>query len=255
MIKKIDTTSILVDPFNTDFNHRWSWTTLGKALLNAAEHHAKARGFGMMDLNGRHYTWVLSRLTIEMQQMPRVYETVRVNTWIENIYRLFTNRNFSIKGENGEAYGYARSIWAMIDYDTRQPAQLEQMEGGVFQPYLSPEEPCPITPQGRVRPLTDDDFVKAHHAKYSDIDLNGHVNSIKYVEHIMDLFPIEAYQDGRNLQRLEIAYMAESYYGDMLSFFRRQINPDTFEVEVRKDFIPGGNRGTAIVRALLHFAS
>lgn len=253
MAEKIDTTPIIVDPFNTDFQQRWTWTQLGKTLLNAAENHAKARGFGMMDLNGRHYTWVLSRLAIEMQQMPRVYDKVEVSTWIENIYRLFTNRNFAIRGADGQSYGFARSIWAMIDYETRQPAQLEQMEGEVFQQFLAPEETCPIAPQGRVRPLPDDCFVKAHHAKFSDIDMNGHVNSIKYVEHIMDLFPIEAYSDGRNLKRVELSYMAESYFGDLLSFFRRQVDDSSYEVEVRKDFIPGGARGTAVVRALLMF--
>ena len=252
-MQKIDTTPIVVDPFNTDHARRWTWSSLGKALLNAAENHAKARNFGMMDLNDRRYTWVLSRLTIEMEEMPGVYEEVAISTWIENIYRLFTNRNFSIKGADGHAFGYARSIWAMIDYETRQPAQLEQMEGEVFQQYLAPEEPCPIAPQGRVRPLQEADFVKAHHAKYSDIDMNGHVNSIKYVEHIMDLFSIEDYQQGRNLKRLEIAYMAESYFGDLLSFFRKQVDADTYEVEVRKDFIPGGDRGIPVVRALLRF--
>ena len=226
---------------------------LGKTLLNAAENHAKARGFGMMDLNGRHYTWVLSRLAIEMNDMPRVYDEIGVSTWVESIYRLFTNRNFSVVGTDGTVYGYARSIWAMIDYETRQPAQLEQMEGEVFQQFLIPEEPCPIESQGRVRPLHDEDFVKAHHAKYSDIDMNGHVNSIKYIEHIMDLFPFEAYQGGRNLHRLEIAYMAESYYGDLLSFFRRKLDDNAYEVEVRKGFIPGGDRGTPVVRALLRF--
>ncbi len=113
-MQKLERNPIIVDPFNTDFAKRWSWTTLGKALLNAAENHAKARGFGMMNLNDVNYTWVLSRLTIEMEEMPSVYEKIEVCTWIENIYRLFTNRNFSIVGADDKAYGYARSIWAMI---------------------------------------------------------------------------------------------------------------------------------------------
>jgi len=251
--RKIDTTTMVVDPFNTDHQRRWSWPSLGKALLNAAENHAKARGFGMMDLNGKRYSWVLSRLAIEMPEMPKVYDEIAVSTWIESIYRLFTNRNFAVKGTDGRTFGYARSIWAMIDYESRQPAQLEQMEGEVFQHFLAPQEPCPIDPQGRVKPLHDEDFVKAHHAKYSDIDMNGHVNSIKYIEHIMDLFPMDCYADASNLHRLEIAYMAESRFGDLLSFFRRKVSDTTYEVEVRKDFIPGGDRGTPVVRALLNF--
>lgn len=252
-MRKIDVTPIVVDPFNTDFQQRWNWTTLGKALLNAAENHAKARGFGMMELNGNHYTWVLARLTIEMVNMPMVYTKLNVSTWIESIYSLFTNRNFSITAADGTVYGYARSVWAMIDYDTRQPAQLEQMEGQAFEPYLFPEQPCPIEKAGRVRPLNDDDYICSLDTRYSDIDMNSHVNSIKYVEHMMDLFPMEAYQNGRNLRRLEIAYMAESYYGDRLSLFRRQVDEDTFEVEIRKDYEGPDAKGKTCVRALLKF--
>lgn len=233
-MQKVDRNPIIVDPFNTDFAKRWSWTTLGKALLNAAENHAKARGFGMMNLNDVNYTWVLSRLTIEMEEMPSVYEEIEVCTWIENLYRLFTNRNFSIVRKNGKTYGYARSVWAMINYDTRQPANLEGLEGEKFDPYLAPEIPCPIEKQGRVKPLDNDCLVKVIDTEYSDIDMNGHVNSIKYIEHIMDLFPLEAYQNGRNLKRMEIAYMAESYYGDKLLLYKRDIDENSFDVEVRK---------------------
>ena len=141
----------------------------------------------------------------------------------------------------------------MIDYETRQPAQLEQMEGQAFEPYLFPEQPCPIEKAGRVRPLSDDNYVCSLDTRYSDIDMNSHVNSIKYVEHMMDLFPMEAYQNGRNLRRLEIAYMAESYYGDRLSLFRRQVDEDTFEVEIRKDYEGPDTKGKTCVRALLKF--
>lgn len=56
-------------------------------------------------------------------------------------------------------------------------------------------------------------------ARYSDIDINGHVNSIRYIEHILDLFPIELYKESR-IRRFEMAYVAESYYGDELTFIR-----------------------------------
>lgn len=247
----IDTTRLVVDPFNTDSQRRWNWTSLGRALLNSAENHAKARNFGMMELNGQHFTWVLSRLTMEMSQMPEIYETVDVNTWIESVYRLFTNRNFSFLSPDGKVYGYARSVWAMIDYETRQPAQLEQLEGELFKPFLAPQIDCPIAPWSRIRPLCDADYVKSQHVRYSDIDMNEHVNSIKYIEHIMDLLPIEKYQDGHHLKRLEIAYMSESYYGDNLAYFLRQTSETTYEVEVRRKLLPDMQKGETVVRAML----
>ena len=230
---KKQTLSIKVDPFNTDFAKRWSWMSLGKTLLNAAELHAKNRGFGMYNVNSENCTWVLSRLCVEIFEMPVVWDTVNVCTWIENIYRLFTDRNFSIKGADGKVYGYARSIWALIDYTTREPQNLEQMYGDDFGGFLAPEEECPIRKQGRVKPLDNDCWVKDIKSEYSDIDLNGHVNSIKYIEHIMDLFPMSDYENGRNMSRIEIAYMSESYYSDILSLYKKKIDDDVYEVEVR----------------------
>ena len=232
---KQHTLKLTVDPFNTDFVKRWSWMSLGKALLNAAEQHAKARGFGMYDVNADNYTWVLSRLCVEMNEMPLVWDQVNVTTWIDNIYKLFTDRNFSIKSPSGKVYGYTRSIWALIDYNSRQPQNLEEMYGSNFSIYLNPEELCPISKQGRVRPLNNEDWVKNIKTEYTDIDLNGHVNSIKYIEHIMNLFSLSDYEDGRNLHRIEIAYMAESYFSDNLSLYKRCIDNNTFEVEVRAD--------------------
>ena len=71
-------------------------------------------------------------------------------------------------------------------------------------------------------------------AKYSDIDVNGHVNSIRYIEHILDLFPMELYRSKR-IRRFEMAYVAESYYGDELSFYLDDEGNDVYAVEVKKN--------------------
>ena len=70
--------------------------------------------------------------------------------------------------------------------------------------------------------------------RYSDIDLNGHVNSVKYIEHILDLFPMEWFRQ-KTVKRFEVAYVAESYYGDTLSFYRQQISENEFDIEVKKN--------------------
>jgi acyl-ACP thioesterase len=51
--------------------------------------------------------------------------------------------------------------------------------------------------------------------KYSDIDVNGHLNSMKYVDHVLDTFSTDHYRE-YHLQRLEIAYVAEGHYGDTI---------------------------------------
>lgn len=229
---KIGTFHFVAEPFHVDFTGRLTMGVLGNHLLNCAGFHANDRGFGMATLNEDNYTWVLSRLAIELEDMPRQYEDFTVRTWVENVYRLFTDRNFDIRDKDRRVIGYARSVWAMINMTTRKPADLLALHGGSIVDYVC-AEPCPIEKPSRIK-VTSSEPLAVVEAKYSDIDVNGHVNSIRYIEHILDLFPIDMYRTKR-IRRFEMAYVSESYYGDRLFFFCEEVNADEFHVEMRKN--------------------
>ena len=241
---KVGTYTFVAEPFHVDFTGKLTMGVLGNHLLNCAGFHASERGFGMATLNERHYTWVLSRLAIEMNEFPMQYEPFSIETWVENVYRLFTDRNFAILGKDGQPIGYARSIWAMISMEDRKPADLLSLHNGNISDYII-EKDCPIEKQGRVK-VTETVPAGECVAKYSDIDVNGHVNSIKYIEHILDLFPLDFYRE-HVLRRFEIAYVAESYFGDKLTFIRQQKGDNEYDVEVRK------NDSEIVVRSKLIF--
>lgn len=230
---KIGTYPFVAEPFHVDFTGHLTMGVLGNHLLNCAGFHATERGFGIATLNEDNYTWVLSRLAIELEEMPYQYEEFTVQTWVENVYRLFTDRNFSITDKNGKKIGYARSIWAMINLQTRKPADLLILHGGSIVDYVC-DEPCPIEKPSRIKVATAKEPIASLRALYSDIDINGHVNSIRYIEHILDLFPMELYKESR-IRRFEMAYVAESYYGDELSFYRDDLGNGVYEVEVKKN--------------------
>lgn len=230
---KIGTYSFVAEPFHVDFNGKLTLGVLGNHLLNCAGFHATDRGFGMSTLNEENYTWVLSRLAIEMDDMPYQYEKFTIQTWVENVYRLFTDRNFAIINKDGIKIGYARSIWAMINMNSRKPADLLSMHGGNIVDYVCDGVDCPIEKPSRIK-IDTKEVTETLVAKYNDIDINGHVNSIRYIEHILDLFPIQYYQTMR-IRRFEIAYIAESYYGDELKFYKEEIGGGEFSVEVRKN--------------------
>ena len=230
--KKIGSYKSVAEPFHVDFNGRLTMGVLGNHLLNAAGFHATERGFGIANLNEANYTWVLSRLAVELDEMPYQYEEFSIETWVENVYRLFTDRNFSITNKEGKKIGYARSIWAMINLETRKPADLLTLHGGSIVNYVC-DEPCPMEKPSRIKVSSTECKAKLM-AKYSDIDVNGHVNSIRYIEHILDLFPMEVYKQKR-IRRFEMAYVAESYYGDELSFFMDEANPNEYHIEVKKN--------------------
>lgn len=217
-MEKIGRYKFLAEPFHCDFAHRLFMGHLGNHLLNAADFHSTERGFGMNYLNPIHKTWVLSRLAIEMEKMPEQYTPFTVETWVEGAMRYFTNRNFRIVGEDGSVYGYGRSVWAMIDTDSRQPQDILAIRDGEIRQWIETEHLCPIEKSSRVKMDDDTKCLRSISTYYNDVDVNGHINSIKYIEHVLDLFPIDFYTT-HNLQRFEIAYVAESHFGDMLHFF------------------------------------
>ncbi len=229
---KVGTYNFVAEPFHVDFMGRLTMGVLGNHLLNCAGFHASDRGFGIAELNENHYTWVLSRLAIELEDMPHQYEMFSIQTWVENVYRLFTDRDFALVNKDGKTIGYARSVWAMISMETRKPADLLALHGGSISDYICDKE-CPIDKPGRIKVATEEP-VWVYQTRYSDIDINGHVNSIKYIEHILDLFPMETFKD-KQVKRFEMAYVAESYYGDSLSFYKEEKEDGSIDIEVRKN--------------------
>ena len=229
---KIGTYNFVAEPFHVDFTGKLTMGVLGNHLLNCAGFHAAERGFGIAEMNENHYTWVLSRLAIELEDMPHQYESFSIHTWIENVYRLFTDRNFELVNKDGKTIGYARSVWAMISMETRKPADLIALHGEGLNQYASDRE-CPIAKPGRIK-VTTDTPAEVYQIRYSDIDINGHVNSIKYIEHILDLFPMDTFKEKR-VKRFEMAYVAESYYGDALSFYLEEKNENEYDIEVKKN--------------------
>lgn len=218
---KIGKYKFVAEPFHCDFSGRLFLGHLGNQMLNAADFHSTDRGFGMKYLMTINRSWVLSRLAIEMTEMPGQHERYSVETWVESAMRFFTSRNFRVTGSDGRVLGFGRSIWAMIDTETRQPTDIFSIDNGAINNWIVTDKTCPIEQSSRVKMSEKAGFVRSIDVNYNDIDINGHVNSVKYIEHTLDLWDIDWYREHR-LKRFEIAYVAETHYGDRLSFYREQ---------------------------------
>lgn len=230
---KIGTYQFVAEPFHVDFTGHLTIGVLGNHLLNVAGFHSHDRGFGIDRLNKEHYTWVLSRLALEMlTDLPFQYEPFTIETWVENVYRLFTDRNFAVLNKEGKPIAYARSVWAMIDTETRKPVDLMAIHDGDITGYICDKE-CPIDKPSRIK-VSSQEPVAVLPVKYSDMDINGHVNSIRYIEHILDLFPIETFKEKR-VRRFEMAYVAETMATDTLAFYLDKQDDNNFDIEVKKN--------------------
>ncbi len=228
---KVGRYEFLAEPFHCDFSGHLFMGHLGNHMLNAADFHSSARGFGMKYLMTIKRSWVLSRLAIEMSEMPEQYTKFHVETWVESAMRYFTSRNFAVVGADGHTYGYGRSIWAMIDTETRQPTDIFSIDNGAINNWIEKDKECPIDKGGRVKMSDSAELVRTIETFYNDVDINGHINSVKYIEHVLDLWPLEWYRE-HQISRFEIAYVAEAHAGDQLAFYREQTGDKEFCVRI-----------------------
>ncbi len=253
LLSKVGRYEFLAEPFHCDFSKHLLMGHLGNHMLNAADFHSTERGYGMNYLNPIHKTWVLSRLVIEIDEMPKAYDRFYIDTWVDGAMRYFTSRNFAVIGLDGHVYGYGKSIWAMIDIDTRQPADILSIHDGLIQEYVDTETPCPIDKSSRVKISSSAEPVRTIDTYYHDIDVNGHVNSVKYIEHVLDMFPLDYYRAHR-VQRFEVAYVAETHQGEPLRIYQEQVpGEETYAFKLVKH-VPETNEDVEVVRSKVKFA-
>lgn len=179
-------------------------------LIEVATEHANIWGVGYAKLVEDNQAWVLSRVTVEMNDYPHVNEPYFIQTWVEGYNRYFSERNFEILDSKGNTLGYARTIWLVIDSTAREMVDISNLGYVISNVY---DKECPIEPQSRLKAVTNA-RVNQHTFKYTDTDINCHVNSVRYVETLLNQWNIKHYEQKR-IKRFEIAYIKECL-GDML---------------------------------------
>lgn len=224
---KVGLFHFVAEPYLLDFRGRVTLPMIGNYLIHAASSHAGERGFGFDAMSERHTAWVLSRLAIEMREYPTAFERIDLYTWIDEVGRLFTSRCFELTDGKGKTFGFARSVWAAIDMETRRPTLLDAEALGS---YIDPR-PCPIEKPGKIAPAEGRAEGIPYTIKYSDLDINGHFNSVKYMEHLLDLFDIDRFKR-QEIRRMEIAYMAEGKQGMPLTLHKAEVSEDHYELAI-----------------------
>lgn len=215
-----------VRTFETDLHGHASVQTLCNYFQETAGKHALSYGVSIDALKADNLTWVLGRLRVHIDAYPAYDDEVTVETWPSGIQGLLATRDFLFHGapdEQGDRplLGRGTSAWLIIDAHRRRPVSVA--------PFLER-----VTPPVRPRAI-DDTFAKLpspthtdhecrFRVRYSDLDVNRHVNNVRYAEWAVESVPEDVLQAYR-LSDLELHFRAETLYGDMV-FAHTQGNPD-----------------------------
>ena len=207
-------------------------TLLMSRIIEVATNHANSLGVGDARLIEDTQGWVLSRVTIEMKRYPRVDEWYSLTTWVEDYNRHFSQRNMQIDDQQGNPIGYVRTIWVVINLSTRESVDISKLS------YISEnvsERLCPIEPISRLKPFEPTRTV-SHRFRYSDIDFNGHVNTVRYIEHLVNQFTMQHHADNM-VKRMELAFVKEAYYDSDAEIAINDNNPFDVRLDINADGI------------------
>lgn len=230
MLEKVGIYPFHIDAYLCDFRGKATLPMLGNFMLQVATQHAEDRGFGFNSMTGIKRVWVLSRIAIEVFEYPTNGSKIQVYSWVSDVNKLFTERCFTFKSEDGDILGYARSIWASIDLETRRPTNVLELEGLLE---YSTGEPAPIAGMKKILPVKEGEIHNSFDVKYSDIDINRHLNSMKYIEHYVDQFDIEMFKK-KEIKRFEISYLNEAYYGSTLDVLKKEEEDGIFILDIKE---------------------
>jgi acyl-ACP thioesterase len=183
---------------------------LADYFQEAAGRHADALGVAMQDLMDEGKAWVLAHLHLELERRPRWNETVALETWPSGLDGLFAKREFVFRDDAGEALAQGTSRWLVIDVARRRPLR-------------PPSALYDIETSDRPRPVDADlddlpaparvDRTRDFTVRYHDLDLNRHVNNVRYLEWALETLPAQVLDD-RHCRALALQFEAEATHGD-----------------------------------------
>jgi len=231
-----------VEPQDVDFTLRATIPSLGSAILNTAGIDAHGKGFGVDALNADNHSWVLSRMAVEFDCQPGQYTDYTIATWINEYGRVLSTRNFTLTDAAGNEFGRAVTQWAMIDLKSRSALDLSWVGDAHAEAIV--DAPSPTDKPRKIRDVNPAQTA-VHKVVYSDIDFNRHVNTMRYIEMMIDMLPLEMLMQEAPV-RFDIHFLRECRYGQTLAVGYEQ-RGRTALFEIRSD------AGTVAVRASIEW--
>ena len=211
--KTIFQDSVRLTPANIDSTYKLRVSALVSFLIEAAWKHAEELGYGINYLHENNLVWVLSRLHLRILNLPTWNENLQILTWPKTIHRLFYVRDAEVKSPTGDTIALATSQWLIIDTTAKRP-KLVDITNPVFSENadihaIDNIEPVVNIPEGQ---KVSSEFQPA----YSDIDLNQHLTTTRYIDKMMDSLPFEIHRKNK-VSELMINFRKEIAFNTRVS--------------------------------------
>lgn len=196
--------------YDVDFQRRAGLCSICRYFLDAAWNHAEQLGVGYTHLAGQERFWVLSRLLLKVNRFPQWGEEARLLTWPRQPKGVFALRDFELLDHSGTVCVAGVTAWLVLDAASHRPQRLDKLKWTLshFPEKRATEREPDKLPE---HPAVAESFKAV--TRYSDLDVNNHVNSVTYLSWLLDSYPLEFHQR-HHVKTLEVNYLGETGAGE-----------------------------------------
>ncbi|WP_085991324.1 acyl-[acyl-carrier-protein] thioesterase [Oceanobacillus senegalensis] len=228
-----------VDLRDVDFTKRLKSSTLFSYFQEIASLSAAELGVGIEVLADKHgVAWILTRTRVEIIRMPSWDEEIVIETWPQEPGRLEFERDFIVRDKEGNPIIRAISGWVIMDLKERKikrPSTISFDTSSIHEDRALDVKLKKLKSPGGL------EVVYEKVIGYSDVDFNGHLNNSRYVDYIMDCFPIEEHRT-HTVRAIEVNFNHEALPGDTIVLQKNTKGIDTKGVYIeglnkRKDLV------------------
>ena len=174
-----------------DMYGAWRPSSILETMQEISGAHCQAMGIGREELEKQGIAWVLSRIKVIVSRIPVIGEKLTIGTYpIPSRHGMYL-RSCIFRDVHGEEIGRATSLWTLMDIEARRITRSSYVdERHSIAHTLRPATPLPTS----VKPLNAEAIVETLTPKFSDFDLNQHVNNTKYFDWCCNALGMEIMQ-------------------------------------------------------------
>lgn len=205
------------------------YTELCNLLQMTAAAHSEMGGISFTDMQEYNQAWVLSKMRVEICDLPRWRDKITIKTWINSIENSRSIRALEIY-VNGKKIVGSVTYWAVFNTQLRRPEALalpyEHFE-------LFPDNKATQESFSKINLNLDKEKVFEKTVRLSDLDIVNHANHVKYLEWCLDLEDHSKILN-QQLDSFELNFMKELTLNDEI-VIEKIINSKTTIFSITKE--------------------
>ena len=214
---------LTVKSYQTNQYGKASIGSLFNILIEAAWAHAQVMDWGYDSLKSNNLFWVLSRMYFQFEKYPAWQDKLNLSTWSAGTDGMYAYREYLLENDRGEVLLRASSAWLILDMENHKIFRLSDFRA-TFPKHVD-SKAC-RNPK-RIKPDAHPETLNYYPVLFSELDINMHFNSVKYVERVLDDFGID-FLNAYEPAELEINYLKEGQDGDRIAVTRTQISENEY---------------------------